>query len=43
MAEAPQLKGLEIGIQRSALLVVAVFAVAMAGLVGVTVRNARRR
>jgi hypothetical protein len=44
VAEAPPLKGLVgSGIQRSALLIVAAFAVAMAGLVGATVRNARRR
>ena len=46
VAESPRLVpvfGLGTGIQRSALLVVAVFAVAMAGLVGATVRNARRR
>jgi hypothetical protein len=46
IAESPRLVpvlGLGTGIQRSALLIVAVFAVAMAGLVGATVRNARRR
>lgn len=43
VAEAPRLKGLGTGIQRSALLIVAVFAVAMAGLVGANVRTARRR
>jgi hypothetical protein len=46
VAESPRLVpvlGLATGIQRSALLIVAVFAVAMAALVGTTVRNARRR
>lgn len=46
VAESPRLVpalGLGSGIQRSALLIVAAFAVLMSGLVGNTVRNARRR
>jgi hypothetical protein len=46
IAESPRLVsalGLGSGIQRSALLVIAVFAVSMAGLVANTVRNASRR
>jgi len=46
VAESPRLLpvlGLGTGIQRSDLLIVAAFAVVMAGLVGATVRNARRR
>ncbi|HEX4726427.1 MAG TPA: hypothetical protein VH298_01430 [Jatrophihabitans sp.] len=46
VAESPRLVsalGLGSGIQRSALLIVALFAVLMTGLVGNTVRNARRR
>jgi hypothetical protein len=46
VAESPRLVsalGLGSGIQRSALLIVALFAVLMSGLVGNTIRNARRR
>jgi hypothetical protein len=46
VAESPRLVsalGLGSGIQRGALLIVVVFAASMAGLVGTTVRNARRR
>lgn len=46
VAESPRLVpalGLGSGIQRSALLIVAAFAVLMSGLVGNTIRNARRR